>query len=215
MIIKLERVEKEKAYINFSQKANKAQYHMNTDSYLSFLPPFNQLCRSLHNTANELVSTGMYKRIISSRTLFVSEISVLRALWPVHRNIFSHLSFQPLIKAMQFKNSRPPFQKEFVVNSFPLWKACDGSELPGMLSSHTATYLTASSTWDNHNQKPLRRNTRIQKLSPLHWDSFLLLWLQCATTRKIILALFHTTEKTSEEIKRAPNLQKETAWVFC
>jgi len=80
MIIKLERVEKEKAYINFSQKANKAQYHMNTDSYLSFLPPFNQLCRSLHNTANELVSTGMYKRIISSRTLFVSEISVLRAL---------------------------------------------------------------------------------------------------------------------------------------
>lgn len=33
--------------------------------------------------------------------------------------------------------------------------------------------------------------------------------------RTVFLALFHTTEKTPEEIKRAANLQKKTAGVFC
>lgn len=112
--------------------------------FLFFPPLFNQLWRSPHNTENEVISTSMPKLITSSWRL--CQGNLLQALWPVHRNIFSHLAFQPLMKAMLFKISRAPSQQEFVVNPFPLWKACDGSESPGLPSSHTALSLG-----DNHN----------------------------------------------------------------
>lgn len=166
MITKLERVEKDEAYINFSQKAHNSKHSITwkLPVIFPFFPLFNQLCRPLHDTENEVISTDMCKLITSSKRLFVRVISFLQALWSVHRNIFSHLAFRCLIKAMQFKNGRAPSQQKFVVNPFPLRKACDSSELPGMPFSRTATFFTVLSTGDNHNQQLFSRNTRIQML---------------------------------------------------
>lgn len=108
-----------------------------------------------------------------------------------------------------------------MINPFPLGKACDSSELPGMNSSFTATHFVALSTGCSRKQNP-SQYSRVQQQIPGALALLLILkclqlWFSWATTRgKFTSALFHTIEKeTSEEIKRAQNLPKKTTWVFC
>lgn len=79
---------------------------MNVDCYFSFISPIKSAVQ-IFLQVWEWSSTGMCKcPTISSRALFVRVISLLQALWLVHRTIFSHLAFQHIIEAMQFKKTK-------------------------------------------------------------------------------------------------------------